>query len=63
VLARWLLEGWGAKSGYEVSTVTTAQLKKAKNAIDAAMASQKIGDSSRGFSATLSSMLFRWLVI
>ena len=45
------------------NAVTTAQLKKAKNAIDAAMASQKSGDASRGFSATLSNRLFRRWVI
>jgi hypothetical protein len=53
---------WACPS-YEDNAVTTAQLKNAKNAIDAAMASQKSGDSSKGFSANLSSMLLRRAVI
>jgi len=43
--------------------VTTAQLKKTKKAIDAAIAHQKSGDWANGRSATLSTKFLRRLPI
>jgi|SoiMethySBSTD1v2_1073268.scaffolds.fasta_scaffold25599_7 ribosomal protein L17 len=48
---------------HEENTVTTAQLKKTKKAIDAAIAHQKSGDWANGRSATLSTKFLRRLPI